>query len=165
MSNSKRSPKRFRIQAEADKAPEVVLKKPVGEIEVLPNAILDLECRIVDDYGIRTIDIVYRLPERFAPAAAPDAPANQPATKESKPAKDAKGNAAQARSAPANAAPAPNEQRQSILADHAGKAQVELQAKWNLEPLKLQNGDVVTFIISATDDRDSPAPNVAAVKK
>ena len=61
MSNARRLPRRYRIRAIKDLAPEITLETPEGDVEVTPEATVPIAALVKDDFGIGGIDLVHQL--------------------------------------------------------------------------------------------------------
>jgi hypothetical protein len=108
MSNAKRSPRRFRIQAEPDLAPEVELRRPGGDIEVTAKATVRFAGVARDDHGLGGLMIRYRSSREIPadPIAGESKPAPKADAAKAAPVADAKtgaGKKAEAGSDPKNA--------------------------------------------------------------
>ena len=60
MTNAHRAPKRYRVQALPDAAPEISIEEPSGDRQVTPTASIPIRALVKDDFGVGSVDLCYR---------------------------------------------------------------------------------------------------------
>ena len=77
MTNSQRSPKKYRVQAVQDAAPEVSIQEPTGDREVTRQATIPIKTLVKDDFGIDEVKLVYAVRKSGVAASAETPEAEQ----------------------------------------------------------------------------------------
>jgi hypothetical protein len=130
MTNEHRSPRLYRVDALADAAPEVKIDQPTEDMEVTRQARVPIKWIVRDDIGIAHLDRVYSITK----------PGMKPGGDETE-------------------ATIPTEQTRLFEGADRPK-QTTVNEEWDLAPLELPTGSVVTFKGVARDYRTPPEPNV-----
>ncbi len=130
MTNEHRSARLYRVDALPDSAPEVKIDKPTEDMEVTRQAKIPIKWLVRDDIGIAHLDRVYSITK---PGAVPTGKEGDAAS--------------------------PTEQSRLFEGGDRPKQKI-VDEEWDLAPLDLPDGSVVTFKGVARDYRTPPEPNV-----
>ncbi|MFO0871961.1 MAG: hypothetical protein U0935_23795 [Pirellulales bacterium] len=129
------------VRVQPDRAPSASLQ--LVHRVVLPQARPQVQCRVLDDFGIARIDLHLQVERRRDAVGGPNPPAATPATATP--------------SAAENEESAAGETTVSLL--EPGRIVRGAELPWNksrpveLQPLRLQKGDRLTLVLEVTDDR------------
>ena len=149
MTNEHRSPKQYRVEAIPDTPPEVIIENPSSDIEVTPTVRQPVRTVARDDFGLQNIELRYRIEQAGKPMAQAQPPAD---AEKQVPADGGK--------QPAVDQAAPKFER-AVLFDgtKAAPKNQPVDYVWDLSPLKLVPGSIITFRTAAGDFR-TPEANV-----
>jgi uncharacterized protein (UPF0147 family) len=111
---------RYELRALPDRAPEVVLEEPSGDLFVTPQGKVLVKVLLKDDFGVQRATLHYKVGEEETGSEHQEDWGMFPET----------------------------------------PTRIELRRHWDLAPLKLQIGQVVTWYLSAKDADDLRGPNV-----
>lgn len=153
MTNANRFPRRFRVQAVADQAPEVAVEQPASDIEVTREAVIALRALAKDDFGLASMALVHAR-ELSAGDAETGASKSDEGKEDSTPLPNQAGAVGGPTEAPRS------EARVALMAEAEGPKRHLAEYSWALAPMKLPEGAVLRFHVEAADLRDDPGPNI-----
>jgi hypothetical protein len=130
MTNEHRSPKDYRVEAIADRAPEVAFEQPTADQDVTRSAKIPFRAILRDDFGVDDAELRYVVERPGAPPADPAAAA------------------------------LPFEAIPIFDAGDAAPLNQLAPYEWDLAPMSLPVGSVIAVRCAARDYRDNPGPNV-----